>query len=594
MNACSTAAPRRALRASLRRAPIVAPRSGTAACLALAGLLAGGLPAAWAQGTPAANLPSIQQLTPPLPRAESNATRLPGTPGRPAPELAHPGDDLKLDVKGFDLDGGPPELQAALAGLTARYTGEGRGWEDLLAAAADVTRYLQGTLGRYLGHAYIPAQKPVGGRVRIQVLEGRLDRVVLDWPANMPVQRAAAEALLAQLKPGSVLLIAEVERVVFLLNDLRGVTARFEFNEGREWGTAELRVVAQPEARLQHRVELDGDGSRYSGTTRLGAQTLVASPLGRGDALTLSAQASTTGGMAFALAGYTLPVGGSGLKLGASASAFRYRFDRALLPQDVRGNAAAGTAYALYPVRRSRNLNLFALASLEHKRFTDTQGDGDALQVRKHSQELRLGLSGDFRDEAFSGGVNTFELGASSGQVQYDQNAPASTDDASRFTKLTFGVTRLQNLVTHRALLYANLRGQVAMNNLDATQQFRLGGADGVRAYAPGETAGDSGALLSLELRLLPPEAWFGRLAREFVGSVFYDVGQVRLRQDPSQRAAGFVNQASLGGPGLGLVWERPGSFSARVYAAWPTLGQATGDTGSPKPRVYAQASKTL
>ena len=39
----------------------------------------------------------------------------------------------------------------------------------------------------------------------------------------------------------------------------------------------------------------------------------------------------------FGLAGYTLPVGADGLKLGASASYVRYQLDKSLLTLDLHG-----------------------------------------------------------------------------------------------------------------------------------------------------------------------------------------------------------------------------------------------------------------
>ena len=88
-------------------------------------------------------------------------------------------------------------------------------------------------------------------------------------------------------------------------------------------------------------------------------------------------------------------------------------------------------------------------------------------------------------------------------------------------------------MLTGRLLAYVALRGQQALQNLDTTEQYRLGGPEGVRAFAPGEGTGDTGTLLSLELRFLPPEDWFGRIAREVVAALFFDAGRVRCRTDP-------------------------------------------------------------
>ena len=92
---------------------------------------------------------------------------------------------------------------SALPTLLAPYTGAGRSYEDLVNATADVTRFLQRTAGWYLGYAYLPEQVPEGGIVQIQLLEGRLDRIDLQWPDSLPVQRRVIEGYLAQLRPGA-------------------------------------------------------------------------------------------------------------------------------------------------------------------------------------------------------------------------------------------------------------------------------------------------------------------------------------------------------------------------------------------------------
>ena len=210
--------------------------------------------------------------------------------------------------------------------------------------------------------------------------------------------------------------------------------------------------------------------------------------------------------------------------------------------------------------------------------------------MHKHSDELRLGLSGDARDDAFGGGVSTYELSASLGRVVFDRQAPVGSDDDAHFRKLGFAVSRLQTLIDQRLLLLVQLRGQHALANLDATQQFRLGGVDGVRAFASGEAAGDSGQVLTLELRA-PLSGWLP--AHGLVASLFHDAGRVRLRHDSRQRPADFVNHRSLAGSGVGLSWEQGGT-AARIQLSWPTRGQATSDTARPRPRVNAQISIAL
>lgn len=540
------------------------------------------------QVPPPGAVPTPEQLRPPPPTARTDVPP-PPDPGAPR-ELGKPSDEIALDVRAYAVDpSAPAELRAALAALTAPYVGPQRSYEDMVNAAGAVTRYLQRELGYYLGYAYLPEQVPQDGIVRIAVLEGRLDEVVLNWPAQMPVRREVVEAYLARLKPGEILRVRDVERIVFLVNDLRGLTARFEVRSGRTPGTASLVVTPQPERRVVQRVELDTLGSRYSGVLRGSWLATVNSLAGRGDGLVLNALSTSTRGLMFGLAGYTLPVGSDGLKLGASVSLVRYELDEDELPLGLNGNAATLTSYALYPVVRSRNLNLFALVSLDAKRYDD-RVESAGTTTRKRVDTVQLSLSGDARDDLLSGGVNTYELSAVGGRLSSPRR-PA--DVPTNFSHVRMNVSRLQNLISNRLLLYANLKGQFATENLDSTEQFQAGGPDRVRAFAPGEGTGDSGVAGSLELRLLPPEAWFGRVARELVFSAFVDAARTRVRTDPADSGTD-ENSKSFSGWGVGAVWDRANDFALRAFLAWPASGTAEADTRERKPRVYLTANKTF
>lgn len=538
-------------------------------------------------------VPQASELAPPLLAPERDAVLLPAAPPPPR-ELGKPDDDVRVDVTAYSVDAGAPaELRAALKALTQGFVGKQRSFEDLSNAAAAVTRFLQRDLGYYLGYAYLPEQSSTDGIIQIAVLEGRLDRVVLNWRDDLPIKREVVEGFLHRLRPGSVLKVRDVERVVFLVNDLRGMSTRFEVKAGAQVGTAQLVVTPTPEKVWTGKVEIDANGSRPLGEYRASGLVQMNSPLGRGDGLTANALASTTGGLGFALLGYTTPVGSDGIKVGTSLSGVRYQLDRGEFPLDLNGSAVTVNVYGLYPVVRSRNLNLFTLASLEHKTYEDRQEQA-GTRTRKTVQTVALGTTGDFRDALLGGGVNTYDASLVSGQVTYPAGRNLALDDDERFTKLTYGFTRLQDLVTGRALVYFSLRGQFAANNLDTTEQFRLGGPEGVRAFAPGEGTGDIGTVASLELRVLPLEDWFGRIAREMVFSAFVDAGyvQYRYRQRITPLPGATKNTALLSGVGVGLVWVRANEYSLRLSIAKPVSGTARSGDNPRDVRLYIQASK--
>ena len=94
-------------------------------------------------------------------------------------------------------------------------------------------------------------------------------------------------------------------------------------------------------------MDADLNGSRYIGGQRLGAQVLMASPLGRGDGLSASVLSSTTGGLRFALLGYTTPIGADGIKgLLAQTSAARRSIRSGSRPSSRIASATA-TAFSL-------------------------------------------------------------------------------------------------------------------------------------------------------------------------------------------------------------------------------------------------------
>jgi hemolysin activation/secretion protein len=534
--------------------------------------------------------PLAEQLKPEQSTAKNTPdSALPDAAAMPK-ELGKPTDDMTLDVSAYTVDDtAPVALKEALPGLTAAFVGPQRSYEDLVNAAAAVTRFMQRELGYYLAYAYLPAQKPTNGQVRIAVLEGRLDQVIVQWPDKLPVDKEVIEGFLSRLKPGDILKVRDVERTVFTVNDLYGIRARFEVKAGRYPGTASLLVTPQAERRLTGRVEFDVNGSKYSGPNRLTGIAAYASPTGRGDNLSASVLLSTTGGLKFGLVSYSAPLGTDGLKVGASLSTVSYQLDQKLIPLNLHGKADTISLFGLYPVVRSRNLNVFTQGTIESKTFDDTLA---GILTSKKSSNLQLGLVGDFRDNFLTGGVNTYEVSWLAGRLTSDN---ATLLVPKSFDKFTLGYSRLQNIISGRLLAYGRYKGQISRKNLDTTERFGVGGASGVRAFGAGEGAADDAHLMTGELRWLPPETLLGRNAREMAFSVFYDLGVAWLEHDPSTgHSVETRNRIALGGYGLGYVWDRPQSFGFRMSVAWPTYGKYLNDTPARSPRVFAGFSKSL
>lgn len=550
-------------------------------------------------------LPAFAQVSTPAPFLNPEPASLVGEvetspsidnkSGEPvAPELSKPLNDLTLDVIAYRLEGfstidGVDEgdktgIQQRLKG----YVGAGRSFEDLSSAAQIVTAYLQNEMGLYLAYAYLPAQDIKNGVVTIAVLPGVLESIELVLPEDeLRVKQEIIQAHLERLQIGSVIRVDEVERVVFLLNDMRGIRMSFAIKPGTQAGKAILVATPINDKVLTGSLGLDANGSRYAGTYRGISTVSWDSPLGLGDSLSISHLQSDTGGLDFTLLGYTLPVGSSGLKLGVNFSTVNYALNENDFPLALNGDAKSLGAFALYPMIRSRNLNLFALAGFDKKEFTDRQ-TLTGLETVKEVDSFRLGLSGDSRDSFAGGGLSFFNFSVEQSEVNYPAGVPFGLDDEANAMRVNYSLGRLQTLMPGKVMLWSYFRGQHALDNLDSSEQCSLGGATAVRAFAQGETSGDSCDLLTLEARYLPTAAWLGSYAQELSFNVFYDQGRVQLRHDSSMRPNGFNNHAELAGYGIGLAWDRQNIFTVNLSLAWELEGVRRSDPKPQSPRIFA------
>lgn len=522
----------------------------------------------------------------------------------PQKKLAAPsaGAGPKVKISGFSISGLTTTVKADIGALLAKFLGPERTFDDI-EAAAEALRTAIRQEGLFLAQVDIPPQKLQDGMVELRVLEGRLDSVELaPLPEGLLVGKEQIDAILAKLQPGDLLTVGSIERVLFLLSDLRGINVSSVIAAGSKPGTAKLGVTITPGQRFEKSADFDNFGSAFTGNYRLSGAFSVNSPFGRGDLLKLSTNLTTTGGVAFVRAAYQSPVGGSGLKLGTALSALKYKLGTdAFAPLDASGNATVLSAFALYPVIRNRNLNTFLQANVDNRKFQDLQ-KALAVDNKKHSNVLTLGLVGDSRDQFAKGGINNFSLALTAGTIGIDTAVQLAADQAATgrktngsFSKVSYGLGRQQLLwsaadnAQDRLVVYASWQGQRATKNLDNSEKLSLGGATGVRGYAGGEATGDSGDLVSWELR---KNIVNDKIKGDFVVSLFGDYGRSKINHTPL--ATDLINSVTLVSHGLGLAWSMPDNFLVKASLAWRGSYAPVSDPDGRKTRLYFSLNKTL
>jgi len=537
------------------------------------------------------------QAAPPLPDAGQITRDLQALPELARPKAIAPlrieGESVTKDiweskvrfaVKSVRVTGSQVFPAFELNALVADLAGADRSLSELEAGAARITAYYR-ERGHVVARAYLPAQDIKEGVVVIAVLEGLIGQQRLSNASRLP--DAQVQRYLEGVNGGTAINANEVNRALLLLADTPGVGGvRAALQPGANVGTSDLLVELDPGQAYAANLEVDNHGNRYTGEYRIGAAVALNNPFNLGDRLSLRA---TTSGqfMSYARLAYQLPLGVSGLKIGAAYSDTRYQLGEEFVALQAHGKATGASLFATYPFVRSPNSNLSGSLMLEEKRLLDQTETVANSNVDKQVQLLTLGFAGNAQDALWGGGLTAFDVALTSGNLSMDlaslaqDSAANSANSKGSFSKLAYRIDRLQRVGDKYNLSLA-LAGQQASKNLNSSEKFSLGGASGVRAYPQGEASGDNGLLVNLEmLRNLSPQLQV---------AVFYDAGTVDINHQPFGTTVA-ANTRFVSGAGLGFNGQ-VGKLQFRTSIAWRVKGGVPlSDNINRNPRLWLQVS---
>jgi len=535
----------------------------------------------FAQQTPPSSGQLLQQAQPPqqpLPHRE------PGIQIQ-TPVSAHVTDNTPFQVKQIIVRGNTSFATGTLHALVADGEGHTQTLATLTALAQRITDYYRAH-GYPLSRAVVPAQSLDDGIVQFKVIEARYGQVQVN--NHSPVQTSLLNATLSPLQSGQLVTQASLDHQLLLLNDLPGVQAHAVLGPGSAPGTSDLSVDAVALPRVTGNLTLDDAGDRYTGRIRLGGNMAVNNLAGLGDQLSVGLLASD-GHMHYGHLGYDFALNGRGTRFGLAYSALSYQLGDSLSNLDARGHASEASAWVSQAIVRSPNTNLSVRLEVDNHHLADDTGS-TGVHDDRHTWDWTASGAFDHRDGWGGGGVTQAQLSLTRGQLGFD-NAAAEAGDA--VTADTQGhelhwdgsVSRLQ-MITATTRLYVALSGQYSHRNLDASEQFLLGGMQSVRGYEVSTLAGASGYLATTELRhdlSLPGGAW--------QGSVFVDQGGIWINSQPWAGNTGS-NHATLSSVGLGLNWAGPDRWIAQVQVGQP-VGSTPEVAGKrPSTRAWLQLSK--
>jgi hemolysin activation/secretion protein len=539
-----------------------------------------GRKAAWILALQAVSLTVFAQQLPPL--AFPSTEPAPGVPAKgasPVQITTTPGvisanqvEAIAVEVKGFTFTGNVTYPAEKLQVLIADEINKAHNLASLDRVAERVTQFYR-TEGFSVARAYLPPQQSADGTIRIAIVEGRYDHIVLknnssitdDFLRKIVARNLCETPSLSEREDACRdrrVRDKGLERSVLLLKDLQGITATAAMGPGERIGTSNLEITATDVRKQLYSLSADNYGSSSTGKIRFNGSAEYYNLRHTGDTLTLGV--STTGkGSNTGSIGYSEALGYTGLRVGVAFARGHYRLGGGFDATLSHGTSNTLSAYASYPLVRGVNRSLYARASVEARGLYDSV-DVSGLHYKKNAHAFRAGLNGDHLDGWGGGGYNNYGMMFTSGYLGGQESVTASL---GHFDKVTFNYAR-QQVLTGPMTLYAGLYGQHTSKNLDGSEQIGIGGPTAVRGYA-GEAGGGVGVVGTLEVRYTTPFVIKNDPA-SLTYSAFLDRGWVSTYQTITATTPEL--KRSLGGYGVGITLQQSIQYFVRAtYARHPS-----------------------
>ena len=380
----------------------------------------------------------------------------------------------------------------------------------------------------------VPDQDFAGGVLRLQAVEGYIQKVVFKGPARGP-GLGLARRYAARLEAERPLKRSDLERDLSLIRDIPGLTPEMQLTPGQGDGAVVLEV--DPNARrVQAAVSINDRGTAFLGRTQVQADVYLNSLIRSGDQTRLSV-ALPTDIDRFQLYGFghSQPIGTGGTTVQVYGSYLRTR------PQglDIQGRAYSLGAQISHPLIRGYRQNLYLSASFDglnsHNAFFGQELSNERTRVIRAALAYSL-TTGD--SALLASTTASFGL---SGLGAREDPLLAKADFRKVNLKLAYNHALGANWVVR-----LNSAAQLTSDLLPASEQFSLGGEEFGRAHEASYLVGDEGYGVSGELAYVIPKGLPPALANSEIYA-FADKGAVRYRARLGQPTED-LSLASAGG----------------------------------------------
>lgn len=470
-------------------------------------------------------------------QVSKSLTTTPLTPVGPGKPIAGPAEQapspageaakkIKFKLNGIILEGNHVYSEQQLKKLYAKLLHKTITIADLFGIVQAITNYYRNN-GYIISRAILPPQHVKDGIVKIQIIEGYLDKV--EVAGNPRGAKCLVKGIGKHIIAKRPLQLTHMERYMLIANEIPGTSVKAVLSPSKTTpAAANLTLVTNNNPYIGY-LSYDNYGTRYIGPQQMTANVGMTSFINSGDMGQATFTKTPKGReLTFVDVNYNAALGDYGWRytLGGTRALTNPLF--VLRPLHIQGLNENYYFSFQYPWVRKRTESLTFQAAFNYldSRVTALH----TLLYIDHIRSIGLGLTYNFADKCQGANIIYVDVRQGLPIFGYTQNTNANTALTSRpggyafYTKFDLQVSRLQTIKGPWSAFF-QVKAQYGVQPLLASEQFSFGGSVLGRGYDVAEILGDKGAAGSVELRY----DWnVGELFMQTIQPyIYYDAGIV-------------------------------------------------------------------
>ena len=401
--------------------------------------------------------------------------------------------------------------------------------------------------GYFVASAYIPKQSIKDGNLKIAIVEGSYGKFDID--NDSLVNKNIIKNIFNKVKKyDDIISIKNLQRAMLLVNDTPGVViTKARMRAGEEVGTSDFSFITRKTNQYDGYYLIDNAGSRYTGEYRLILGLNINSPFKIGDKFSLSGLVSNETNLTNARLAYSLPLNSNGLRSEISYSQTDYSLAKEYKDLEAKGSAKTlGIAFS-YPIIRSESENLYFKTGIARKQLKDEQLN--SINDSKKATIFNLGLQYNTSYLLYNlKSKDNIGINFTNGDLNGSYNKISL--DLEKDTQINEKISLESSL---------SLQYSIDNRNLDGSEDFSIGGQNGVKLYPSSELSAENGYLVNIEAKYKLPSIYSVNTSL----GLFYDIGRVYMAEKTSDFQARILQDAGIG------FYTYYRDFFGQIQIAW-------------------------